>query len=204
MQVIYRWYDKGGLHTRIHIFRAHTNDPTVHAPLTGQDTKSVFNDHPHSGQRVVEDPAPWREVASWKRPHAVLAEGEGFICHKHMGLWSQLLHSWKQDIFRELESVIHQWLTKGGVCQGPSITSPPITTDIYHTEAVFCIHNCQEDSREFMGPKQFGKFQRWEKSAEMALQSSAVEIDMYSSTRRFHIALATSATMLHTVECPTR
>ena len=37
---------------------------------------------------------------------------------------------------------------RGGVCQGPTVTGPPITTDIYHTEAVFCIQNCQEDNRE--------------------------------------------------------
>lgn len=100
-------------------------------------------------------------------PHEVPAEGKGFICHKHMGLCSLVLISWKQGIFRELESAIYHCLAKGGVCQGPSITSPPITANINHTETVFSIHNCQKLSID-------GSQIVWKVPSEMGLQTSLV------------------------------
>lgn len=38
---------------------------------------------------------------------------------------------------------------KRTVCQGPSITWPPITAEVYDLESIFYIYNCQKDNRKY-------------------------------------------------------
>lgn len=82
----------------------------------------------------------------------------------------------------------HQCLAKGGVCQGPSITTSPITANINLGEAVFSIRKSQKLSID-------GFQIVWKVPAEMALQPSGVVRHVFS-TRQSQIALAISANFI--------
>ncbi|KAJ8417498.1 hypothetical protein AAFF_G00223410 [Aldrovandia affinis] len=100
-----------------------------------------------AAERQAPDPVdlqPIRRVGTNNATREAI-HWECLICHKDMGLASQVLCFWQQPVFREVQSAILQGLAELGAGQGPSITSPPIGANVHHAETVPGIYNCQED-----------------------------------------------------------
>ena len=68
--------DTGSLHTQLDLLRAEIDDPPIHPPLRGQDSKAAFYSEPGTAEALVEHPVFFRDVGTREGTHQVPTQRE--------------------------------------------------------------------------------------------------------------------------------
>ena len=95
----------GGLyHVLCHFWRD-TQHPTVHSPLGCQYAKRTLDHSAHVRETGVKH-FFFSSVVARVWAHDVTAQGEGFVCQKHMRHRAKMFCPWEDGVIRDTQCVL--------------------------------------------------------------------------------------------------